>query len=468
MILLEQNYRSTQNILTAANAVITRNASRRPKKLWTAAGTGAPLVLFVAEDERDEAAFIAREIDALADEHDVKPSDVAVFYRTNAQSRAVEEVLIRVGLPYRVVGGTRFYERKEIKDAMAYLKVLANPGDDVSLRRILNTPRRGIGDRTEEQIDAFAQRERISFHAALRRTDEVPGLASRTTSALAKFTGLLDDLAAVQESGAGIGAVVQAVLELSGLLAAFQDSDDPQDVTRAENLAELESVAVEFESDAAEQRDAAATLDEFLERVALVSDTDDIPDAEGGVVTLMTLHTAKGLEFPVVFLTGMEDAVFPHARSLGDPTELEEERRLAYVGITRARERLYLTRARMRSAWGSPMANPPSRFLAELPDEVVEKRGVESAEPSHGGGSDRSAGRGSFGSYPRSGAGGSGSGAGAEVISLDPGDRVLHPTFGLGTVVTARGTGDRAEAAIDFGSAGTKRLLLRYAPVEKL
>ncbi|MDQ1248761.1 MAG: ATP-dependent helicase UvrD/PcrA [Actinomycetota bacterium] len=465
VILLEQNYRSTQNILTAANAVITRNTSRRPKKLWTDAGAGAPLVLYVAEDERDEAAFIAGEIDSLADDHDVTPSDVAVFYRTNAQSRAVEEVLIRVGLPYRVVGGTRFYERKEVKDALAYLKVLANPGDDVSLRRILNTPKRGIGDRTEEQVDSFAQRERISFHAALRRADEVPGLAARTTNALATFTGLLDDLVAVHESGAGIGAVVQAVLELSGLLAAFQDSDDPQDATRAENLAELESVAVEFERDAVEQRDAVATLDEFLERVALVSDADDIPDAEGGVVTLMTLHTAKGLEFPVVFLTGMEDSIFPHARSLGDPAELEEERRLAYVGITRARQRLYLTRARMRSAWGSPMANPPSRFLSELPEEVVERRGGE-PEQQDVFGSERTMGRGPSGGYGRVGSGGGG--GSAVVLSLNPGDRVLHPTFGLGTVVTTRGTGDRAEAAIDFGSEGTKRLLLRYAPVEKL
>ncbi len=461
VILLEQNYRSTQNILTAANAVITRNADRRAKRLWTDAGSGAPLVVFAADDERAEAGFIAREIDSLADEHDVAPGDVAVFYRTNAQSRAVEEVLIRVGLPYRVIGGTRFYERKEIKDALAYLKVLANPADDVSLRRILNTPKRGIGNRTEELVASFAQRERIAFVEALRRAPEVPGLTPRAIKTLGAFAAVLDDLRAVQESAAGLGAVVQAVLELTGLLAAFQASDDPQDATRAENLAELESVALEFEADRAAAEDAEpATLDDFLERVALVSDADELPDADGGVITLMTLHTAKGLEFPVVFLTGMEDGVFPHSRSLGDPRELEEERRLAYVGITRARERLYLTRARMRAAWGSPIANPPSRFLSELPDDVVATRGEatpEATAPPSG-----------FSGGPGGGRAGSSNGGGAVILNLQPGDRVVHPSFGLGSVVTTRGTGDRAEASIDFGSVGTKRLLLRYAPVERL
>ena len=466
VIVLEQNYRSTQNILTAANAVITRNLERRPKKLWTAAGDGPPLVIHAADDERAEAAFIASEIDALADSDDVQPSDVAIFYRTNAQSRALEEVLIRVGLPYRVVGGTRFYERKEIKDALAYLKVLNNPDDDVSLRRILNTPKRGIGDRTEDAVSFFAQRERISFHAALRRHREIPGLSSRAVTTLRSFLAVLDDLVVVRESGADIAAIVAAVLELTGLMAAVADSDDPQDATRAENLAELESVAAEFAADlAAADRDEAPTdtpdepvdtLDAFLERVALVSDADEVPDQAGGVVTLMTLHTAKGLEFPVVFLTGMEDSVFPHSRSLGDPNELAEERRLAYVGITRARQRLYLTRARMRSSWGAPMSNPPSRFLSELPEAVTEVRGATEqpelfASTTSGSGS-------------RSG----GSAGGGAVPSLSPGDRVLHPTFGMGTVVTTRGSGERAEASIDFGSAGTKRLLLRYAPVEKL
>ncbi len=468
VIMLEQNYRSTGNILTAANAVITRNESRRPKKLWTAAGDGARLVSYVADDERAEAAFIAGEIDRLSDDHGVAASDVAVFYRTNAQSRAVEEVLIRVGLPYKVVGGTRFYERKEIKDALAYLKVLVNPADDVSIRRILNTPRRGIGDRTEEQVDSFAQRERISFGAALERAEEVPGLSGRALKAVRAFTDVLADLRAVNEGGEGVGAVVRAVLDLTGMLAEFQHSDDPQDGTRAENLAELESVGFEFDADAeaatgelaAQAGDPGVRLDDFLERVALVSDSDDVPDAEGGVVTLMTLHTAKGLEFPVVFLAGMEDAVFPHSRSLADPRELEEERRLAYVGITRARERLYLTRARMRSSWGAPMSNPPSRFLAEIPPEVLDLRGEE--------------GSGGAGTAPRTAPWRSGArpagrgGAAVEVVSLTPGDRVSHPKFGLGTVVTASGQGDRAEASIDFDVEGTKRLLLRYAPVAKV
>ncbi len=452
VILLEQNYRSTQTILDAANAVITRNGSRRPKKLWTDAGAGAPLVVYAGGDEREEAAFIASEIDSLGDEHDVTPAEVAIFYRTNAQSRALEEVLIRVGLPYRVVGGVRFYERKEVKDALAYLKAVANPADDVSLRRILNTPKRGIGDRAEATVDFLAQRERVSFSEALDRAEDAPGLAARSLNAIVAFRDLMADLGTVHASDAGIGATTRAVLELSGLLAQFQHSDDPQDATRAENLAELEAVAEEFA-----RENPAGTLDDFLERVSLVSDADQVPDAEGGVITLMTLHTAKGLEFPVVFLTGMEDAVFPHARALGDPGELEEERRLAYVGITRARQRLYLTRAQVRSAWGAPMANPPSRFLSELPEEVVERRGTPEAPPPTG--ASRGAAR------PWSPAPTPGSG---EIPVLAAGDRVLHPTFGLGTVVAAQGVGERAEASIDFGSAGTKRLLLRYAPVEKI
>ena len=459
VVLLEQNYRSTQNILTAANAVIGRNQGRRAKNLWTAAGAGAPLVLFAGEDDRAEAAFVAAEIDALGDAHDVRPGDVAVFYRTNAQSRALEEVLIRVGLPYKVVGGVRFYERKEIKDALAYLKVVVNPADDVSVRRILNTPRRGIGDRAEAMLDAFAQRERCSFFEAITRVAEVPGMATRSVHAVADFHDLIGQLQTVHEGAGGVAATVRAVIELTGMLETFQHSDDPQDATRAENLSELESVASEFAQDFPE-----GTLDDFLERVALVSDSDEVPDAEGGVITLMTLHTAKGLEFPVVFLTGMEDSVFPHVRSLSDPAELAEERRLAYVGITRARERLYLSRAHTRFAWGAPTANPPSRFLAELPESVLEHRGGdESGEYSASTGATPGSGADGFATPAQRRAPGT-----YEVVALTPGDKVLHPSFGLGSVVTVRGVGERAEASIDFGSAGTKRLLLRYAPVEKL
>ena len=460
-IMLEQNYRSTQTILTAANAVISRNAGRREKRLWTDAGDGHAIIAYVADDEHDEASFVANEIDRLSDEDGVSASDVAVFYRTNAQSRSLEEIFIRVGLPYRVVGGTRFYERKEVRDALAYLRAIANADDEVSLRRIMNTPKRGIGDRAEAMVEAFGQRERISFAAALERAAEAPGIATRSVTAIEAFVQLMRDLRTLEESGADPATVLQAVFEQSGYVAELQASTDPQDETRLENLAELESVAQEFT-----EANPEGTLAEFLEQVSLVADSDEIPDADGsgGVVTLMTLHTAKGLEFPVVFLTGMEDGVFPHMRSLGDPRELEEERRLAYVGITRARERLYLSRAVTRSAWGAPAFNPPSRFWEEIPDSVLQWRREEPIG--------RVASSGGYGSAPSSSSaalrlGDRVVGTGP-VASLDPGDRVTHQKFGLGTVVSTSGSGDKAEATIDFGSAGVKRLLLRYAPVEKL
>ena len=344
-ILLEQNYRSTQNILTAANAVIARNSERRPKNLWSDAGAGARIAGYVAENEHDEAAWVALQIEALTRAGDAKPSDVAVFYRTNAQSRVFEEVFIRVGMPYKVVGGVRFYERREVRDVLAYLRLIANPADLVSLRRILNTPRRGIGDRAEGAIQAFSEREQIPFAAALEVADQAPGIAPRSVSAIRGFTDLMTSLRVVAAGpDASPSEVIEAVLDQTGYLSELEASRDPQDEGRVENLRELVSVAREFE----ETRgggELAAGLDEFLEQVSLVADADSIPDAGGGVVTLMTLHTAKGLEFPVVFLAGLEDGVFPHLRALSDPVELQEERRLAYVGITRARERLYLSRA---------------------------------------------------------------------------------------------------------------------------
>ena len=456
-VLLEQNYRSTQTILDAANRVISRNSSRRPKRLWTESGAGAPIAIYVADDEHDEAGFIAGEIDALIDTDGRKPADIAVFYRTNAQSRSLEEILIRVGLPYTVVGGVRFYERKEVRDAIAYLRAVANPDDDVSMRRIINVPKRGIGERAEEAIESFAQRERISFGAALDRAAEIPGLATRSQAQVIAFADLMSNLRTLVEAGEGPATVLQAALEQSGYLAELQASHDPQDETRVENLAELESVAVEFERDNEE-----ATLAGFLERVSLVADADDIPDDDEGVITLMTLHTAKGLEFPVVFLTGMEDGVFPHIRSLGSESELEEERRLAYVGITRARERLYLTRAVMRSAWGSPAYNPASRFLDEIPPELLDYRREEPSSTSWSGRSvPVTQTRPAFGRPEPTG-------GTRPVVGLVPGERVMHKTFGMGTVVETNGAGERAEATIDFGSAGVKRLLLRYAPVEKL
>ncbi|MGW6748246.1 DNA helicase PcrA [Streptomyces sp. NPDC055006] len=479
-ILLEQNYRSTQTILSAANAVIERNESRRPKNLWTNAGAGAQITGYVADTEHDEAQFVADEIDRLTDARDAKAGDVAVFYRTNAQSRVFEEIFIRVGLPYKVVGGVRFYERKEVRDVLAYLRVLANPEDSVPLRRILNVPKRGIGDRAEAMIDALSQREKISFPQALRRVDEAYGMAARSTNAVKRFNTLMEDLRTIVESGAGPATVLEAVLERTGYLAELQSSTDPQDETRIENLQELAAVALEFEQESATADGAAegegeasvGTLSEFLERVALVADSDQIPDEEddgSGVITLMTLHTAKGLEFPVVFLTGMEDGVFPHMRSLGQVKELEEERRLAYVGITRARERLYLTRSTLRSAWGQPSYNPPSRFLEEIPDAHLEWKRTGAMAPAKSTG-------------PTSGIAASLSSSRSRttpafatrratekpVVALSVGDRVTHDQFGLGTVVGVKGTGANTEATVDFGEPKPKRLLLRYAPVEKL
>ena len=458
-ILLEQNYRSTQTILSAANAVISRNGHRRPKRLWTASPGGDQIVGYVADSEHDEAAFVAGEIDRLGDEHDVKPRDVALFYRTNAQSRALEEVLVRVGLPYKIVGGTRFYERREVKDALAYLRVLANGADTVNLRRILNVPKRGIGDRAEAVLAALSDRERIPFVEALARADEAPGIATRSLTCVRAFTGLLEALRTLVDGGAGPATVLEAVLEQTGYVAELQASLDPQDEGRVENLAELVQVAREFEEASPE-----GSLTDFLERVSLVADSDDIPDAdaaEQGVVTLMTLHTAKGLEFPVVFLTGLEDGVFPHLRALSDPSELEEERRLAYVGITRARERLYVSRAAVRSAWGAPSYNPASRFLDELPAELVDWRRTEATGQGPGRSTTPAVAR-------LAGAPGVRSLGNRPVIHLVPGDRVTHDTFGLGTVVQVEGEGEKAMAHVDFRDEGTKRLLLRYAPVEKL
>ena len=578
-ILLEQNYRSTQNILSAANAVIARNTGRRAKNLWTASGDGALITLDAADSEHDEARFVVGEIDRLADSG-VDWGDIAVFYRTNAQSRALEELLVRLGIPYRVVGGTRFYERREIKDALAYLQVISNPDDTVAARRVLNVPKRGIGAKAEEAIAAHAARHGISFGAALRHlwlragcpagegegidvdalarsasTDEasadssvsvssggaagenpgardgadasaaadssaaaapasspvpsesapeVLGITARAAKSAAAFWGLIETLRAAEARGASQADILEEVLDRTGYLAELRRSEDPQDASRVENLVELHSVAGAFAADA-----PGGTLADFLERVALVADSDQVPaeGERGGQVTLMTVHTAKGLEFPAVFVTGMEDGTFPHQRSLGDESELEEERRLAYVAITRARERLYLTRAAVRSAWGTPQEMPPSRFLDDIPAELLDvRRAATSGErmrASYGG----SYGSGSYGSgaYGRSrrsegrdpwgerdaGAFGSGRGgapartAGARtvtrmgvtpaakpaeekpVLSLKVGDRVKHATLGAGTVTGVEGEGPRTVARIRFGMA-EKRLLVRMAPMEKI
>ena len=463
-VLLEQNYRSTQTILSAANAVIARNPNRKPKNLWSEAGTGNKIVGYVADNEHDEAAWVAGEIDKLSDTAGVQPADVAVFYRTNAQSRVFEEVFIRVGLPYKVVGGVRFYERREVRDMLAYLRLIDNAADVVSLRRILNTPRRGIGERAEACVDALASRERIPFGEALERASEAPGIAPRSVGAINDFVALMTELRGVDAgSENGPAAVLEAVIDKTGYLKELEASDDPQDESRVDNVRELVSVAREYEETRA---DAGVTLADFLEQVSLVADADSIPDADGqgGVVTLMTLHTAKGLEFPVVFLTGMEDGVFPHLRTLGDPGELEEERRLAYVGITRARQRLFVSRAVTRSAWGQPSYNPASRFLEEVPDELIDWERV--ATTGRGGSAPAQARVASAGLARGTLRGGAGN---RPIPVLDIGDRVTHDAFGLGTVVAVRGDADKAQAQIDFGGdVGAKWLLLRYAPVEKL
>ena len=547
-ILLEQNYRSTQNILSAANAVIERNPDRRPKKLWTASGAGAKIIGYVAESEHAEARYITREIDRLADEHGVQPGDVAIFYRTNAQSRTLEDMLMRAGLPYRVVGGTRFYERKEIKDALAYLRALSNPDDDVNVRRILNEPKRGIGAKSESVVAEYASANRISFYAAARQAAEIPGLGAAAVKKYAEFVRLMDDLAQIARTEPA-ATCLEAVLEQTGYLAALRASKDIQDESRVENLSELLDAMVEFETE-----NPGADLEQFLEHVALVADADSIPNrpasAEGenasaaqiaaeaaeakaqGMVTLMTLHTAKGLEFPVVFLTGMEHGLFPHQRALTDEKEMSEERRLAYVGLTRAMERLYLTRSETRTMWGKSQFNPPSPFLEEIPEELIEwKRtagfsgfgasgmGAYGARGSYGGGysggsrSGYSSGYGS-GGYSGGSRSGSYSSRGSysdpyesrparrsepstadingsasyglaaaaasskvtnrsrvhqskEIPTLAVGDTVRHTKFGEGRVLAVEGSGDKTVAKVRFGSE-EKRLLLRYAPLEKV
>ncbi len=489
-ILLEQNYRSTQNILSAANAVISRNPHRPEKRLWSDAGAGELLVGYVADTEHAEAQFVAEEIDKLTEAGTTRPGEIAVFYRTNAQSRAFEDRFIRVGLPYRVVGGVRFYERKEIRDAIAYLRAIANPDDDVSVRRVLNVPKRGIGDRSEALLEAFAVSQGISFGAAVARAAEVPGLSPRSLTPVQAFAALLADQRAQVAAGVPADQILAAVMKASGYTDELAKSSDPQDETRLENVIELVSVAQEFVAAAhvidlpdaadpdasAEEIELAAELAQaapepddslyaFLERIALVADSDSIPDRDEqsqGVVTLMTLHTAKGLEFDTVFLTGFEEGIFPHERAMYDSAELEEERRLAYVGITRARKLLYVTRATVRTMWGQPRYNPASRFTDEVPEGLISWRNLGTVRTSFISSPPRQRATGdsrpSFGSRP----------AIKTVRSVEVGERVLHTSFGMGTVIAVQGSGDDAKADVDFGSAGVKRLSLKHAPMEKL
>lgn len=531
-ILLEQNYRSTQNILSAANAVISQNDGRRAKNLWTALGDGEKIVGYVADSEYDEARWVSQEIERLGEENGVRPGQVAVFYRTNAQSRALEEAFIRAGLPYKVVGGTRFYERKEIKDALAYLRAVDNPDDTVSLRRIFNVPKRGLGQKAEATLAAHAEQYGISFGQAISDaagrarpqtpdgqitlTPPVAGLATRTRTQVRRFDDILEGLRTQLREGAGVAELLDAALDTSGYLAELRASDDPQDASRVENLAELHAVAEDFQ-----QENPTGTLAEFLERVSLVADSDQIPDDDGGQgqVTLMTVHTAKGLEFPVVFVTGFEDGTFPHSRSLADEAELAEERRLAYVALTRARERLYLTRAAVRSAWGASNVMVASRFLDDIPPELMrwerEASSMDSLRAGYGG---FSAGYG--GGYREGGYGDGGYGGGRRVdedddfsapigtgrrssgklgrvesakdrakdrakarhsqklgVKAEPeaeesgiklGDKVRHDAYGVGTVIALEGSGKSTVAKVEFSDGVVKRLMLRYAPVVKL
>ncbi|WP_100447962.1 DNA helicase PcrA [Glycomyces xiaoerkulensis] len=464
-ILLEQNYRSTQNILDAADQVIRNNRNRgraAEKKLFSDLGDGPSILGHTGDNEHDEAAWVAGRIDELADADQTTFGDTAIFYRTNAQSRAFEEVFVRRGIPYKVVGGVRFYERKEIRDLLAYLKLTANPDDTVSARRVVNVPKRGVGDRAVDEIEALAARERISFPAALRRVDRAPGVSARARGGIERFCEIIDAAAALAEE-APPEEVLERLIADTGYLEGLEQSGDPRDEGRVENVQELVAVAHEFTEQAArggpdDEADLTPDVASFLEHVALVSDADSIPDPEaedGGQVTLMTLHTAKGLEFDTVFLTGMDDGMFPHERSMSKDGDIEEERRLAYVGLTRARKHLHLTRAGTRNVFGRPEFYAASRFLAEIPSGLVEWS--ESAPPLRavGGGSP------SFGQpiavrNP------------ADVPSLEVGDRVNHDKWGLGRVVELKGSGPRAQARIDFGDGEPKWVILRLAPVSKL
>jgi DNA helicase-2/ATP-dependent DNA helicase PcrA len=443
VFVLEQNYRSTQNILSVANALIEHNLERKPKSLWTEAPGGEMVVRVRANDEHDEAWFVAEEITRLTDEGPYRYGDVAVFYRTNAQSRVLEDVLSRAGLPYRVVGGVRFYERREVKDIIAYLRLLVNPADVVSARRVVGAPKRGIGEATVAALEGFARDEEITFLESARRVEEIDVLGSRARGAVAGFVRLIDSLRALVEDGTSVSGLVEAAYTESGYMAELEAERTVEAEGRVENLKELVGVAAEFEA-----RSEEAGLADFLEQIALVTDQDEYEDAES-TVTLMTLHTAKGLEFPAVFVVGMEDGVFPHYRSMGDPSQLEEERRLAYVGITRARERLYLTHAWSRNLWGGSSFNPPSRFLGEIPEAFVKLHQVEGASGGDGNGAGRS------GIQQRA------------VPTLVAGDTVIHDRWGPGVVLEVFGAGQRAEAKIAFEDQGEKRLLLAYAPIRK-
>ncbi|HTT92124.1 MAG TPA: UvrD-helicase domain-containing protein, partial [Acidimicrobiales bacterium] len=496
VVVLDQNYRSTQRILDAANAVISNNVARKPKDLWTSRGSGEQLVRYIAEDEHDEGAWLASEVMRLRREEGYRWGDIAVFYRTNAQSRAVEEELVRQGVPYKVVGGARFYERREVKDVLAYLHAIANPEDEVSLKRVINVPRRGVGDTSVGKLDAWATAKGVPFADALAHAQEA-GITGKALAGISSFLGLMSDLRtmlagdedsdeddgtnggpafgtlagngpAAGENGnrsalnrargrppAGPAELLEAVLDRTNYIEELRaQGGSPLEVEgRVENVEELLGAAAEV-----------GTLADFLTEVSLVSDTDEV-DQDDSNVTLMTLHTAKGLEYPVVFLTGMEEGVFPHLRSLGEPEELEEERRLCYVGVTRAKERLYLSYAWCRSLWGETQYNPPSRFIGEIPDDLVRTSGGQlrthrrSREQARRDLVDAALRRGRPDMPVH--------GTGAEALGLRAGDAVVHARYGEGVVIETSGEGPDAEATIRFPSVGEKRFSLHLTPLKR-
>jgi DNA helicase II / ATP-dependent DNA helicase PcrA len=471
VVKLEQNYRSTETILKAANAVVANNAGRKPKTLWTASVGGEAISRYQATDERDESRFVANEIERLLREEGRSYADMAVFYRTNAQSRVVEDVFLRTGVPYQIVGGTRFFDRAEIRDVMAYVRAVVNPADEIALRRIVNKPKRGIGDSTLEKVAYEAAREGLGFEEALRAAAAGDWLASAPRVRIGAFLGLLDEmreLAAAPDTD--LRELVEGIVDVSGLISALEAERTHEAEGRVENIREFFGVVGEF----AETHESP-DLDEFMEWVALRTDIDTLVEGERAV-TLMTVHNAKGLEFPVVFMVGMEDTIFPHANSMFDGSGLEEERRLAYVGITRARERLYLTHAHSRSLFGSTQYNLPSRFIGEIPDECVEACGAGSLGMSGSGFERRGTARGS--AYPalRATARASegrvyGSGAArseprevAEPETFEVGATVEHKVFGLGKVVAS----DADKVTVAFRSGSTKKLLTGFAPLRNV
>ena len=490
VVLLEQNYRSTQNILSAANAVIGNNFDRKDKKLWTDVGAGDPIVGFTGYSQHDEAQFVADEIEALH-RRGVEYGQMAVFYRTNSQSRALEEIFIRSAVPYKIMGGTKFYERAEIKDALAYLVAVANPADEMAVRRILNKPRRGIGDVTETAIARYAADQQITFRDALANASAL-GVGPKIQAAIAQLDSVLAEASALMLPSSGelpppttVAEGLQLLLNKSGYLDALRASRDPQDEARVENLDELVAVTREFA-----RNNPDGTIIDFLTEVALVADADDLDDASGSV-SLMTMHTAKGLEYDTVFITGVEEDLIPHRISAGEPGGPQEERRLFYVGVTRARARLYLTLAMTRAQFGEVSVAMPSRFLQEIPATLIDWRQSPGDVNSRGGSQSRA-----LNARPgRSGSGGGGFGGSGRYgdalvpkstsidkfanripakvrdngdMELAPGDRIRHDDFGEGRVDAVTGEGAKRVAHVRFDSAGAKKLLIKIAPIEKL